>query len=217
MIKNKTAIKLILILILFSSIKISGFLQPRQLTKNLCLSAALFHFIAIWQQTPNLYEQKADEDYLQLVEKRVNNLKVFLDNPSEEQLLLFRYTLICDYKEILASRGLFSMIFERAIPYQPWALLDEEINQHLHNLDLYRSKLSIKILHQCKNSEVLQLELDKVENLGKLLTKIKWHLQSYTSYQAECFFARQEATIYKTLNLIAAIFLFYLANQKINS
>lgn len=178
---------------------------------NFGLIGAFWGIASLCRFTPDLYIKPKDEGYAFVVERRINALKFILENPSENQLASFKNELICHYNEILKKRGYLSRIVEKDIPHQPWALLDEEINQYLKELDFWKSFVSNKFLINPENAKPM---LDKIESLLNDLTSIRERFQSYSSYQLECSLARQEEYMYTMQQIAWTLFFFYLANKQ---
>lgn len=188
--------------------------DPRPTVINIGFAGLVLSVASICRLTPPLYSKSKGEGCASLIERRINTLKFILENPTEDQLIPFKNELQRYYKEILENRSLLSMIFEHDIPQQPWALLDVEIKQHLHELDFWKSLLSNKRL---VNPEDVKYMLDKIEDLSNSLIDIRNHLQSHTSYQIECSLARQENYLHTMTALVTALFFSYMVNQEIDS
>lgn len=208
--KNKLTTNFILIFFLFFSKPIQSW-DPRPTTIKIGLAVALLNIATLLRATPSLYT-KPQDNYIQIVEERVNSLKFILESPTEDQLMAFKYELIGHYTEILNKRGILSKIFEDAIPDQPYALLNEEIKQHLTQLEFWESLLSY-----VPESDEMKNGLERIKNLKSRLVNIQKRFQSYTCYQIECSLARQDDFIYKAFHLVMAMFLFYLVDQEIDS
>lgn len=212
MIKNKNNLttSFILIFFLFSAAPVHCW-DPRPTTINIGLGIALLNVATLFRTTPSLYT-KPQGNYIQIVEERVNSLKFVLESPTEEQLIVFKYELIGHYTEILNRRGILSKIFENAIPNQPYALLNEEIKQHLNQLEFWEGLLSYTA-----ESDEMKNGLERIKNLKHTLASIQRHFQSYTCFQIECALARQDDFIYKAFHLVIAILAFCLVDQEIDS
>lgn len=178
---------------------------------NIAYLGAFWSVASLCKFTPDLHSKTTNEGYAVLVERRINTLKFILEKPNEEQLMSFRQELICYYNEILENRAFWSKIVEKNIPRQPWALLDEEINQHINELYFWKSIISNKFLIDPENAKPM---LDKIENLLNDLSLIRAVFQNYSQYQFECSLARQEEYLYTVRQIMWALFFFYLAKQQ---
>lgn len=211
MIKNKNNfISLILILFLIFPKPLLSW-DHRSTIINIGLTFALLNVATLFRATPSLYTAPQG-NYMQIVEERVNSLKFIAENPTEEQLIAFKYKLIDHYTEILNKRYITSKIFENAVPDQPYALLNEEIKQHLNQLEFWENLISY-----ASESEEMKNGIERIKNLKGDLVNIQRHFKSHTCYQIECSLARQEDFIYKSFHLVMAIFLFYLVDQQLVS
>ncbi len=178
---------------------------------NFAYLGAFWSFASLCKFTPDLYTKDKNEGYAILVERRINTLKFVLENPNEDQLNSLKHELTSYYNEILENRALLSKIVEKNIPRQPWALLDEEINQHVNELYFWKSIISNKFLIDPENAKPM---LDKIENLLNDLRLIREKFQTYSQYQFECSLARQEEYLYTVQQIMWTLFFFYLAKQQ---
>lgn len=171
------------------------------------------------QNTPTLCEQKScDEKHLHYIEERINKFKFILENPAEDALIPFRAELKKHYDKILKNRNGFSLFFERNIPCQPWALLSIEIEEHLNSLDSCKSKLCKRTFttlnsQSLSNEEALQF-FDRIQKVEDLLISIKNTLQSYPSFQSECYQARQEKIVASITRQVGILTCLYLMNMQ---
>lgn len=165
----------------------------------------------------NKYEYKTPEEYLSFLENRISNLLFLTEQTNEEQLNSFRQELIEHYEEIISKRGPLSMLFEAGVPHQPWALLREEIEQHIWHLDSYRfDRFFQKNKNEMFNTNVpiySQALIDRVDGLKTILIKIKKCIQPWPTYQSECSQARQERLLSSTYCFFGAFYCFYYANK----
>lgn len=184
------------------------------------LACGAFHLTDILKRCPYLYdnnEYKNPEEYLDFLEKRITSWQFLVENPTEDQLNSFRSELLEHYDQILMKRSLFSMFFTDWRPQQPWALLKEEIQQHLHQLYSYKFDRLIKktkndILNT-NESLYSQEFIDRVNTLETRLGKIKKYLCGWPIYQSECTDDRQEVQISKLYSILNVLYCFYFAHQ----
>lgn len=208
--KNKLTTNFILIFFLFFAKPIQSW-DHRPTTIKIGLAVALLNVATLFRVTPSLYS-KPHDNFIHMIEERVNSLKFILESPTEDQLMTFKYELIGHYTEILNKRGILSKIFEDAIPDQPYALLNEEIKQHLTQLNFWENLLSY-----VPESDEKKNGLERIKNLKSTLLSIQKRFQSHTCYQIECSLARQDDYIYKAFHVVIAMFLFYLVDQELDS
>jgi hypothetical protein len=182
------------------------------------LTLGVFHATTIFQHCPYLYEKityNTPEKYLDFLENRIIGWQFLLENPNEDQLNSFRSELLEYYEQIITKRGLFSIMFTDSVPYQPWALFKEEMNQHLTQLSSYKRNLSSKKDMDATYNNPLysQYLLDKINKSEIILNMLKKCIQAWPTYQSECSQARQEVNIFKVYNFLNMFHCYYLANR----
>lgn len=219
--RNKTLIQVLLVLFSFISTK-SICWDPRPTLINACTVFICLESIALWQQKPWLFAQQVDDEaYLELVEKRINEWNFILNNPTEEELISYRYSLINHYEKILEERILISKIFQNGAPSEIFALLDEEIKQHIFYLSTCKTRLDYKKCFEIDHETAFPKELLTLNNKIKIaettLRDIHKHFQSYSSYQIECSLARQEKTTDTIFHLLSMFIFMYISNREIDS
>ncbi len=215
-------------LILFSLLLVflSNPLNARSRFETFCgytlLTLGFYHAIALFGSCPYLYETdtcKTQKEYLDFLEERMIGWQFLLENPNEDQLNSFRYELLEYYEHILNKRSIFSISFKDSMPYQPWALFREEIQQHLTQLSSYKFDRFFKQFDNDTFNTNLPIEsqelIGRVNRLETILNKIKKQIQPWPAYQNECSQARQEAAISNIYNFLGVFYCFYFANQSL--
>lgn len=169
---------------------------------NIFIALSAISTIEGLQICPYLYDRNectTEEQYVSFLQKRIDTISPLFGKIDENAFNLLKSELHEHYEKILHNRSLFSIIFESS-PKQPLALLDQEISQHINQLDWYQLNSTYrKIKIECFGaSETINYHpdfLNKVLELKKSLMKLKKIMLTRTDFQLDCALARQETNI----------------------
>lgn len=176
-------------------------------------------FAGMCQHAPYLYEQKSsDEELLQSIEARAERFRFILEKPTEDCLLSFRMHLIQHYKKMVSNRSFSSILFERGIPEQPWALFNVEMQQTLNKLGSLQTRVVNGMFTMIDSQAISSDEqatrfLERIKKVRDFLNEAALIVEAYPTFQSECSQERQEKMNTTLIRNVAALSGIYMMHK----